>query len=597
MDSPRTAPSAGSDRRYRRIQYAVATVACFVTGAASWGAWSEACLQEEAEFEAVAAEVAYDIAAHLAHLEHELFASRALLESSSHVTPHEWERFVESAARNLPESGGTGIALIERVPADQLEPWLERWNDEDGVERRVFDNESIGDGSYEDLCVIRFHAPSEFNASAIGLNVASLRQSREALRRSARIDGVAVAEAFPLAQLEDEDAVATAMYLPVYTNAEIVHWTDGEALAPWRPSPQQGFAHPPHHPPPHELSPHHRGPHPHPAHPHHAHHRGAEDQHAAAPRPTVSSGNGTAPSSAPLRRGEPLENYWTHRFGGAGSAFAPSWERVRGWVAIPVLYSDLIGSTLAGLEDTHLLVRDGDLLVHAPDAALASAGTRRSVNQIPFAGRELQLELVAPSAPLTTGLVPAARAFARWGASGGVIFLLVGLAFRSSRRAEALELQVEADHEYKRLLESEAARLGSIGAWQLDVERQRVAWSDEVCRIHDLPVGHRPTLDEAISFYAEESRPIIQECVRRAIEEFVPWDVELEMRSAHGRRFWARSMGRADVVDGRTVRVFGSFQDVSERRDRCSRSEPANSRPRGSRPRRPTTRRASSSPT
>jgi len=539
MDSPRTPQRSVSDRRYRRIQYAVATVACFVTGAATWGAWSQARLQEQAEFKGVATEVAYDFAARLARLEDGLYASRAFIESSERISPLEWELFVTSCVRNLPEAGGTGIALIERVPADQVDRWVERWCEEEGVEHRVFDHSQIGDGGYDDLCVIRYHAPSEFNAAAIGLNVASVPQSRDALERSARTDAIAVAEAFPLVQIEG-DLVATAMYLPIYTRADRVAWTDGAAPAPWRPRSvsEAAVVHPP------------------------QHHGPGRDQQGATPLdlpPTV--------PSPPLRRSRPLDSPWESRFGASGAQFQPAWERVRGWVALPILYSQVVDATLEGIDGGALVLRDGDLLVHAPDEALVASGMRRAATAVPFAGRELTLELVAPAASLSVGAAPALRALGQWGASGFLVFFLVVLAFRSSRRAEALELQVEADYEYKRLLESEAARLGSIGAWQLDVRRERVAWSDEVCRIHDLPVGHRPSLDEALSFYTAESRPIIQGLVQRAIDEFVPWDVELEMRSAHGRTFWARSMGRADVVDGHCVRVFGSFQDVTQRRE------------------------------
>ncbi|MEM7230006.1 MAG: ATP-binding protein [Planctomycetota bacterium] len=92
-------------------------------------------------------------------------------------------------------------------------------------------------------------------------------------------------------------------------------------------------------------------------------------------------------------------------------------------------------------------------------------------------------------------------------------------------------------------------------------------WSDEVCRIHDRPPGHTPTLEEAIGYYTAESRPIIEATIEAAINEGTPFDVELSIRTAAGRRIFVRSMGEPEFEDGRCVRLSGVFQDVTTRRE------------------------------
>lgn len=45
-----------------------------------------------------------------------------------------------------------------------------------------------------------------------------------------------------------------------------------------------------------------------------------------------------------------------------------------------------------------------------------------------------------------------------------------------------------------------------------------------------------------------------------------PWDLELELISVKGRRIAVRATGQVDVLEGRAVRAYGTFQDITERK-------------------------------
>lgn len=113
---------------------------------------------------------------------------------------------------------------------------------------------------------------------------------------------------------------------------------------------------------------------------------------------------------------------------------------------------------------------------------------------------------------------------------------------------------------------SAAGRLALVGAWTYQPGDPGPIWSDVVCMIHEVEPGHVPTLEEAIGYYTQESRPLIEAAVRRGLEDGTPWDIELEITTAKGRRRWVRAQGEAEHVDGRVVRVLGAFQDITERR-------------------------------
>lgn len=128
------------------------------------------------------------------------------------------------------------------------------------------------------------------------------------------------------------------------------------------------------------------------------------------------------------------------------------------------------------------------------------------------------------------------------------------------KQAEA-ELQEQA-----RLLDM-AGHIGRFGGWAVDLPGKRVEWSDVVAKIHGMPPGYSPTVEEGIGFYAPECRERIRECFTACTERGIPFDEELQIVTANGERRWVRSVAAPVRDEGnRTVRVEGAFQDITERK-------------------------------
>jgi PAS domain S-box-containing protein len=108
------------------------------------------------------------------------------------------------------------------------------------------------------------------------------------------------------------------------------------------------------------------------------------------------------------------------------------------------------------------------------------------------------------------------------------------------------------------------SRMARIGGWEIDAATGEGAWTEEVARIHGLDPAAPIDAARGVSFYVEESRPVIAEAVRRAIDEGVPYDLELEIVSADGVRKWVRTCGLPVARDGRVVRLRGTLQDITE---------------------------------
>ncbi len=110
-------------------------------------------------------------------------------------------------------------------------------------------------------------------------------------------------------------------------------------------------------------------------------------------------------------------------------------------------------------------------------------------------------------------------------------------------------------------------RLSRIGIWEIDLAVNRVIWSPVTREIHEAPADFEGTLEDGIHFYKEgESRERIRKAVKLAIEEGIPFSEELQIITMAGNEKWVRAMGEAECKDGRCIRLYGSFQDIDDRK-------------------------------
>jgi|GEM_PF-3234817 len=105
-----------------------------------------------------------------------------------------------------------------------------------------------------------------------------------------------------------------------------------------------------------------------------------------------------------------------------------------------------------------------------------------------------------------------------------------------------------------------------VGGWEFDVETLRQTWTEEVYHIHEIDFPFDPTVKSGINFYAPVSRPVIENAVQRAVEYGEPFDLELEFITYKGNHRWVHSIGKAYQENGKTNKVYGSIQDITEQK-------------------------------
>lgn len=110
------------------------------------------------------------------------------------------------------------------------------------------------------------------------------------------------------------------------------------------------------------------------------------------------------------------------------------------------------------------------------------------------------------------------------------------------------------------------ARQAKVGGWELDVATGSMSWSQETFRMHEVDPSVVPTVALAQSFYTAEFQTVINGMVQRALRDGTPWDYEMPATTATGRSIWVHGSGSAELENGRVVKLWGTIQDISERR-------------------------------
>ena len=138
-------------------------------------------------------------------------------------------------------------------------------------------------------------------------------------------------------------------------------------------------------------------------------------------------------------------------------------------------------------------------------------------------------------------------------------------ALEGRRAMRVQQLNEDALIKSKALLNRTGA-LARVGGWELDVVAGKLHWTDETCRIHGVPLGYAPSLAGAVEFYAPEVRHVMDAAVQTAIETGQGWDLELPFIRRDGQHLWVRSMCEVISEQGKSVRLVGAVQDITERR-------------------------------
>lgn len=106
-----------------------------------------------------------------------------------------------------------------------------------------------------------------------------------------------------------------------------------------------------------------------------------------------------------------------------------------------------------------------------------------------------------------------------------------------------------------------------LGSWEYFPATQQMNWSKMTWDIHEMPYDFVPNVETGINFYTEgESRENIIRAFSKLLEDGTPYTLDLQIQTAKGRIIWVRATGHCEFKEGVCRRVFGTFQDIDDRK-------------------------------
>lgn len=138
-------------------------------------------------------------------------------------------------------------------------------------------------------------------------------------------------------------------------------------------------------------------------------------------------------------------------------------------------------------------------------------------------------------------------------------------------KGEVISLQTTSREitQRKRLeiLFSQAEKMAQLGGWEYDVKTGDMVWTDQVYRIHELPLRGKIDIEKGLSFYPESAREKIEDALEYTMETGKQYDLTLPFVTAKGNKIWVRAIGQAQFSDGKPYKLRGTFQDITQQKE------------------------------
>ncbi len=128
--------------------------------------------------------------------------------------------------------------------------------------------------------------------------------------------------------------------------------------------------------------------------------------------------------------------------------------------------------------------------------------------------------------------------------------------------SEQKALQLQLDFANRQFRQSEL--IANIGSWRLLLAERKMEWSDQVFRIHQLPIGEMPSMDDVLKYYPGEAGRTVSDSLKSAVEECSSFDIETDFLTETGVLKKVRNLGEPEFEDGKLVALVGVIQDVTD---------------------------------
>ncbi len=113
------------------------------------------------------------------------------------------------------------------------------------------------------------------------------------------------------------------------------------------------------------------------------------------------------------------------------------------------------------------------------------------------------------------------------------------------------------------LLLAETQKLSKLGGWEYDAQTGATTFTEGIFDIYGVRFSE---VSEGAKFYHPDDQQLVWDSFTKAINENLPYDVEVRLINARHENLWVRTIGKPVLENGKVVRIVGNLMDITDRK-------------------------------
>jgi PAS domain S-box-containing protein len=130
---------------------------------------------------------------------------------------------------------------------------------------------------------------------------------------------------------------------------------------------------------------------------------------------------------------------------------------------------------------------------------------------------------------------------------------------------ERKKAQIELDRT-KALLQ-QTNEIAKTGGWSWDLHTGKIDWTENTRKICEVADDFDPSYEEIFDFIVDKSKvPYLKSKIETSFQLNEKFELELQLHSGKGNKFWVRIIGIPEVHDNKLQRLYGTIQNIDDQK-------------------------------
>ncbi len=115
----------------------------------------------------------------------------------------------------------------------------------------------------------------------------------------------------------------------------------------------------------------------------------------------------------------------------------------------------------------------------------------------------------------------------------------------------------------------QTSKIAKVGGWEIDLTSTdyMLTGTDTSYQIFDLEIGDYLTFETVLKFYSPDYHQMLRTTFSNAMKTGEKFEYEISLVTEKGRYKWVYVQGNVEQQDQRAVRLYGTIQDITERKE------------------------------